>query len=529
MSLETVNSKKQYNLAAPVPASFPFDFTFWDPDEIYAVISTPSGNIELVQGVDYSVSSPDDSGTVTRLTDWDATATLLTIYRELEITQPVDLANGAGLDADVVELMHDRAVAMIQQQREVVGRIVRFPISDTTTSADLPGSAERANHLLAFDDEGNPIPAEGVASVPVSEFMAPVVEALSEAAAEKALGLLSAEAAQALPHLDKALPYLPAGPFERAVRAPASYDPNALLDSGWYAWASALTVHYPGSCSAADLFVLAVAAANIGSGAILQRLWDLTLGPSSPYFEWTRFSLDGGATWSSWRALDPRISLVSWITETIVSTAIPIGMVYFQGPHDSAPASIWGGTWEDVSHEEANLARRAVGVLAGAFFAGTPARLSVSVASGVPSISIVSGGSGYMGGGSGNINLIIAGGCTTQMVANATVTSGVLTAINVTTAGAGYTSGALAVYDGVVGHGDLIQGHWQKVRGDSNEGSGNATSLSAASAVTARGSYDYESGTHVTSPSTDFSNGVPRVGAETSGPWISVKKWRKTA
>ena len=65
-------------------------------------------------------------------------------------------------------------------------------------------------------------------------------------------------------------------------------------------------------------------------------------------------------------------------------------------------------------------------VAAGAFFSGTPARLSVSVASGVPTISIVSGGSGYLGGGSGNINLTIVGGCTTQMVANATVTNGVL-------------------------------------------------------------------------------------------------------
>lgn len=214
----------------------------------------------------------------------------------------------------------------------------------------------------------------------------------------------------------------------------------------------------------------------------------------------------------------------------------PIGFVYFQGPHDTAPSTLWPGlTWSDVSYEEANLTRRAVGALAGAFFAGAPARLSVSVASGVPSINIVSGGSGYLGGGSGNINLIIAGGCTTQMVANATVTNGILTAINVTTAGVGYTSGKVAVYDGVVGHGDLLQSHWHEwasqsggfnATNDPGSQSNNITGDDGAgiSATTAMIAQQY-----VNKPLTDKANGTPRVGAETSGAWIVVKKWRRTA
>ena len=36
----------------------------------------------------------------------------------------------------------------------------------------------------------------------------------------------------------------------------------------------------------------------------------------------------------------------------------PIGFVYFQGPNDASPASLWpAGTWTDVSWEEANLVR----------------------------------------------------------------------------------------------------------------------------------------------------------------------------
>lgn len=39
----------------------------------------------------------------------------------------------------------------------------------------------------------------------------------------------------------------------------------------------------------------------------------------------------------------------------------PIGTIYFQGPHDTTPGTLWGGTWTDVSYEEAGLFRRVVG------------------------------------------------------------------------------------------------------------------------------------------------------------------------
>jgi hypothetical protein len=197
----------------------------------------------------------------------------------------------------------------------------------------------------------------------------------------------------------------------------------------------------------------------------------------------------------------------------------PLGDVYFQGPHDAAPSELFYGTWADASYEEANLTRRCVGNLAGSFFGGTPARLSVSVSSGVPSINIVSGGSGYLSGGSGNIPLIIAGGCTTQMVANATVTNGALTAINVTTAGAGYTSGAVAVYDGVVGHGDLIEYHEHTYTAAyAAQGHGSSTPTVAQVASGATSDIVSHSG-----------YGDARAGAETSGAWLSIKKWRRTA
>jgi len=202
----------------------------------------------------------------------------------------------------------------------------------------------------------------------------------------------------------------------------------------------------------------------------------------------------------------------------------PIGFVYFQGPHDAVPGTLWAdSTWEDVTYEEADLVRRCAGALAGTIFSGVPARLTATVVSGVPAISIISGGTGYLSGGSGTIPLAVVGACTTPMVATATVTNGVLTMINVTTPGAGYTSGKLAVYDGVVGHGDLLQGHrhlplsWPPFivaqAGSGGTGTG-------ASRVTNATTGD---------PVTDTGNGNVRLGAETSGAWLSVTKWRRTA
>jgi hypothetical protein len=217
----------------------------------------------------------------------------------------------------------------------------------------------------------------------------------------------------------------------------------------------------------------------------------------------------------------------NYVDSQISARAMPLGAVCFQGPHDLAPSAIWGGTWEDVSYEEKNLTRRCVGNIAGQFFSGMPARLAVSVAGGVPSITIVAGGTGYLSGGDGSLSLVVVGPCTTQMVATATVVNGVITAIGVVTPGAGYTSGAAEVYDVVAAHNDRVQGYDVRIRVDTNEGSGNATPLAPGGAVTSRGTPDT---TNVGSVYLgDGGYGTRRLGLETAGAWIIVKKWRRIA
>jgi len=201
----------------------------------------------------------------------------------------------------------------------------------------------------------------------------------------------------------------------------------------------------------------------------------------------------------------------------------PVGFVYFQGTNDADPATLYPNTtWDDVSWEEANTARRTASSLSGVRFAGVPVHLKVIATDGVPIVTILNGGSGYLSGGNGTLTLTVVGTCTTQATRTATVMGGVITAINGTD-GAGYTTGAIAVYDGVAGHADMVQGHLHNIFFQTTDGSSYQTvSTTAHTAGSVNG---LGSGT----PISDGTNGTPRTGVETSTAWATVTKWRRTA
>lgn len=86
----------------------------------------------------------------------------------------------------------------------------------------------------------------------------------------------------------------------RATRIPASFDFNAIVDTGYYSWINGGTVNYPTGCAAGDSFVLEVLAGPDGSGLITQRVIDITVGPTSRAFIAIRSSSNAGASWSVW-------------------------------------------------------------------------------------------------------------------------------------------------------------------------------------------------------------------------------------
>lgn len=190
MSLGTTSSKVQFDLSGGAVASYPFSFKFWATPEVLAILSTASGDVALVEGVDYSISSPGVGGTLTRLSTWP-TATHLTVYRELDFSQDVDLVNGSVQDAEVYENALDKQTALAQQLSEILGRIVRFPITDTTQSPDLPSSGDRAGMLLGFDNvTGDPIPvAASVGPAVVTPYILTLLDDEDEDNAQVTLNL----------------------------------------------------------------------------------------------------------------------------------------------------------------------------------------------------------------------------------------------------------------------------------------------------------------------------------------------------
>jgi hypothetical protein len=224
-------------------------------------------------------------------------------------------------------------VAMIQERKEEINRVVRFPVTDAESSPDMPGPLERALKFLAFDKQGQPIASEGSAGAyPVSAFMGPVVSALDMLAAQKKLGLVP-EALNVL--LQDILSYVPVAPLSRAARTPPSFNCNMILDSGLYMWSDGSTTNFPPPCAANDKFALTVSSGKIGINVvIIQRLVSITAGPTSTKYKWQRQSENGGGTWTP------------WLPEDVPA----IGDVYIRLPGMPDPATRYPGTaWDNIS------------------------------------------------------------------------------------------------------------------------------------------------------------------------------------
>lgn len=109
----------------------------------------------------------------------------LTIRRVLPLTQLTDFRNQGDFFPETHEDEFDRGVMVAQQQQDELARSMRLPETEAGSAAatTIPLSADRASKFLAFDASGNPIASAGVSDVPVSAFMATVVDDASGPAA----------------------------------------------------------------------------------------------------------------------------------------------------------------------------------------------------------------------------------------------------------------------------------------------------------------------------------------------------------
>lgn len=79
------------------------------------------------------------------------------IERDIELERTTDYQQNGDFLTRVVNPDFDRLWMGLQQQFAGLRRALKLPKSDTTNPPDLPSAAARANNLLGFDADGNPI------------------------------------------------------------------------------------------------------------------------------------------------------------------------------------------------------------------------------------------------------------------------------------------------------------------------------------------------------------------------------------
>lgn len=192
-----------------VNKTWDFDFTVWATGQVAVWLTDPDGvaseitsNFSVALNADQSVNP---GGTVTYPVSGDAIATgySLSILRDMEFVQPVDLQKNQGFDPTVLEAAMDQATAERQQLKEIVERAIVAAPNQTPEdflggllalrdAASSSASASEASRLASgvSADEAAATAAGLTASVSADAEAASISAAGSEAAR------LAAEAAR---------------------------------------------------------------------------------------------------------------------------------------------------------------------------------------------------------------------------------------------------------------------------------------------------------------------------------------------
>lgn len=173
---------------------WPFDFLIpAQADLIVTLVTLASGDENVLTPSLYSVTGfgDPDGGSVTYPLSGSPLSPLydIVVERFMPEVQETDLTNqGGAYPADIEDAL-DYLTMICQQLQDQIDRCVVFSVADEVEGT-LPVASARANLIMAFDADGNPIAiAEIDPSVQVSAAMIPVVTAATLADARDALGI----------------------------------------------------------------------------------------------------------------------------------------------------------------------------------------------------------------------------------------------------------------------------------------------------------------------------------------------------
>lgn len=168
-------------------STYAIHFPYWDKEEINVYLTNSDGSLStLTEGTNYTLSTPNGTnGTLTRVGDWTAGATNLTIIREMSLTQEVDLRNGDKIDAETLETALDNLTAQVQQLAETQSRAVVSSVDEAGSNLAIPNKASRigsgSGTMMGFGSDG-----ESIVLRDLAQFDADVASAASDASSASA-------------------------------------------------------------------------------------------------------------------------------------------------------------------------------------------------------------------------------------------------------------------------------------------------------------------------------------------------------
>lgn len=155
----TTSINKVQALGNGVTTSFPYSFRIYSAADLVVTSTVIATGIDtvLVLNTDYTVTGAGSyNGGNVVIPSAPITGARITILRVEPVTQATDLRNQGAYFAETHEDVFDKLTMIDQQQQEILDRTLRFPASDSATPS-FPTAASRANNLLAFDSNGDPV------------------------------------------------------------------------------------------------------------------------------------------------------------------------------------------------------------------------------------------------------------------------------------------------------------------------------------------------------------------------------------
>ncbi|HBH27149.1 MAG TPA: hypothetical protein DDX54_07145 [Rhodospirillaceae bacterium] len=161
-------------------ADFPFPFPIFASEDLAVTID----DAPVTSGFAITGAGATNGGTATFATAPAAGSTLV-LQRVLPIERVTDFLEGGEFAARALNTELDYMTALIQQVDGDNDAALRYPVGENPGDTNLPSRAARANKVLGFDGDGNPIAVSAEGSMAAPDFTAPGAGAVTRASTDK--------------------------------------------------------------------------------------------------------------------------------------------------------------------------------------------------------------------------------------------------------------------------------------------------------------------------------------------------------